>query len=111
MMGRKVLSRHTVPRGIGSSLPGKLQNAADGDGSLLDHTEIVYGSGISNGFERTHTNLPILVAGGGAGIVRGGCHRRYADTPLANLHLTILDNLGLRRDSLGDSNGELPLLS
>jgi hypothetical protein len=57
------------------------------------------------------TNLPILVAGGGAGIVRGGCHRRYADTPLANLHLTILDNLGLRRDSLGDSNGELPLLS
>jgi hypothetical protein len=90
---------------------GKLQSAADGDGSLLDHTAIVYGSGISNGFEHTHTNLPILVAGGGAGIVRGARHRRYADAPLANLHLTILDHVGVRLDSLGDSNGEAPLLS
>ena len=109
-MGRKVLSRHTVPRGIGSSLPGKLQNAADGDDGLPG----LRGGRGRGGFSRGAHALAAAGArraGGGAGIVRGGCHRRYADTPLANLHLTILDNLGLRRDSLGDSNGELPLLS
>lgn len=90
---------------------GKLQSAADGDGSLLDHITVIYGSGISNGFEHTHTDLPVLVAGGGTGEIHGGRHLRCPDTPLANLHLTILDKLGVPLDALGDSNGELPFLA
>jgi hypothetical protein len=90
---------------------GKLQSAADGDGSLLDHITVIYGSGISNGFEHTHTDLPVLIAGGGNGEIHGGRHLRCPATPLANLHLTILDKLGVPLDALGDSNGELPFLA
>ncbi len=87
----------------------KLAATPDGDGSLLDHTVYLYGSGMSNGDKHDHTNLPILVAGGGAR--KGGRHIRYArPTPLANLHLTLLDKAGVRLDSFADSTGKIPEL-
>ena len=90
----------------------KLQSTPDGDGSLLDHSMIVYGSGISNGNGHDFRNLPILLAGGGAGQIKGGRHIRYPkDTPLTNLYLTLLDKLGLPMENFGDSTGELKLLS
>ena len=84
----------------------------DGDGSLLDHSILIYGCGLSNGNVHLHTDLPVLVAGGGAGQLKGGRHIRYeADTPLANLHLTLLDKLGIPAETLGDSTGKVNLLS
>jgi hypothetical protein len=89
----------------------KLRSTVDGEGSLLDHITIIYGGGISNGYEHTHTNLPVLVVGGGAGQLKGGRHLRYSDdTPLANLHLTLLGKLGVPMETLGDSSGRLPQL-
>jgi hypothetical protein len=90
----------------------KLRSTPDGEGSLLDHITIVYGCGISDSNDHLHTNLPILVAGGGVGTIKGGRHIRVSeDTPLANLHLTLLNKLGVNMDQLGDSNGQLPQLA
>jgi hypothetical protein len=90
----------------------KLRSTPDGDGSLLDHTILIYGSGMSDGNLHSHLNLPLLLVGGGSGAVKGGRHIRYAnDTPVTNLHLTILDKLGVRMDAFGDSNGQLRELS
>ena len=89
----------------------KLRSTADGDGSLLDHSMIVYGSGISDGNLHLHDNLPVLLVGGGAGKIKGGRHLRYPkDTPLGNLYLTVLDMLGIPIYTLGDSTGKLDLL-
>jgi hypothetical protein len=86
----------------------KLKSTPDGDGSLLDHSLYLYGSGMCNGDKHDHVNLPILVAGGGAGKLKGGRHIRYAEpTPLANLHLTLLDKVGVRLDSFADSQGKV----
>jgi Protein of unknown function (DUF1552) len=90
----------------------KLQSTPDGDGSLLDHCIIVYGGGLSDGNLHLHDNLPILLAGGGAGRIKGGRHLRYpANTPMPNLYLTLLDKLGVPVESLGTGTGELDLLS
>ncbi len=90
----------------------KLKATPDGEGSLLDHITIVYGCGISDSNDHLHTNLPILVLGGGAGNLKGGRHVRVAeDTPLTNLHLTLLGKLGVPMESLGDSTGALAQLS
>lgn len=84
----------------------KLKATPDGDGSLLDHTVLLYGSGMGNPSTHDHDNLPILVAGGSACGVRGGRHVRYQEAlPLANLHLTLLDRVGVHLDSFGDSTG------
>jgi hypothetical protein len=84
----------------------KLQATPDGDGTLLDHSIQMIGSGISNSDSHLHTDLPILVAGGGTG--KGGRHIKYpGGKPLANLHLTLLDKVGVRLDSFGDSNGRI----
>jgi hypothetical protein len=86
----------------------KLKATPDGDGSLLDHSIYLYGSGMSNADVHDHVNLPILVAGGGAGKLKGGRHIRYAEpTPLANLHLTLLDKVGVRLDVFADSQGKV----
>jgi len=86
----------------------KLQATPDGDGTLLDHSLYLYGSGMSNGDKHDHVNLPVLVAGGGAGALKGGRHLRYAQpAPLANLHLSLLDRAGVRLDSFADSNGKI----
>ena len=84
----------------------KLQSTPDGDGSLLDNSVYLYGSGMGNPNVHDHTNLPIIVAGGAAGGLKGGRHIRYAEpTPLANLHLTLLDKVGIQMDRFGDSQG------
>src|SRR5689334_16933685 len=80
----------------------KLKATPDGDGSLLDHTACLYGSGMSNGDKHDHINLPVVIAGG-AGRMKGGRHIRYAEaTPLANVHLTLLDKVGVRMDKFAD---------
>ena len=90
----------------------KLRSTPDGDGSLLDHSMIVYGSPLSDGNLHLFKNLPVLLVSGGAGQIQGGRHLRYPkDTPMANLYLTLLDKLGVPVDSLGDSTGKVELLS
>jgi hypothetical protein len=85
----------------------KLRSTPDGEGSLLDHVAVVYGSGISNGFEHTHTRLPVLVAGGATGFHLGRHVRLTEEVPIANLHLTLLNQLGVSMERFGDSNGEI----
>jgi hypothetical protein len=86
----------------------KLQSTPEGDGSLLDHVLYLYGSGMGNPNVHDHVNLPIIVAGGGAGKMRGGRHIKYEEaTPLANLHLTLLEKVGVRLDSFADSDGKI----
>src|SRR5712671_5542113 len=86
----------------------KLKAAKEGNGTLLDHSLILYGSGIGNPNVHDHVNLPVLVAGGAAGGMRGGRLIRFNKaTPLANLHLTLLDKVGVRLDKFADSNGKV----
>ena len=86
----------------------KLQATPDGDGSLLDHSIYLLGSGMGNPNVHDHSNLPIVLAGGGAGKLKGGRHIKYAQqTPLANLHLTLLDKVGVHLDSFVDSTGKV----
>jgi hypothetical protein len=86
----------------------KLQSAPDGDGTLLDHLLLVYGSALSDGNMHVHNDLPILFVGGGVGPIQGGRHLRYPqNTPTANLYLTVLDQLGIAVDQFGDSTGRL----
>jgi hypothetical protein len=86
----------------------KLKATREGDGSLLDNTVYLYGSGLGNSSIHDHDNLPILVAGGAACGMKGGRHIRYeTGTPLANLHLTLLDRVGVTLDKFGDSNGRM----
>jgi len=86
----------------------KLKSTPDGDGTLLDHSVVLYGSGMGNPNVHDHVNLPVIVAGGGAGRMKGGRHISYAEpTPLANLHLTLLEKVGVRLDSFADSHGKI----
>jgi len=88
----------------------KLRSTPDGAGSLLDHSIIVYGTGMGDCNAHDPRNIPVLLAGGGAGQLKGGRHIKYPkETPLANLHLTLLDKLGVRYDRIGDSTGRLDL--
>jgi hypothetical protein len=89
-------------------LVGKLKATPDGDGSLLDHSILVYGSGTADGNRHTHHDLPVLVAGGGAGRIKGGRHLRFPkETPLNNLYLNMLDKAGVPTVNFGDSTGHL----
>ncbi|MBC9889429.1 MAG: DUF1552 domain-containing protein, partial [Opitutae bacterium] len=86
----------------------KLKATPEGNGSLLDNVLILYGSGIGNPNVHDHTNLPIIVSGGAAGGMKGNRHIRFDDaTPLANLHLTLLDKVGVDLDSFADSTGKV----
>ncbi|HET9833712.1 MAG TPA: DUF1552 domain-containing protein [Vicinamibacterales bacterium] len=86
----------------------KLRSTPDGDGTLLDHSLILYGGAMSNSNVHNHAPLPIVVAGGANGSMKGGRHLKYADnTPMANLLLTILEKAGVHQDSVGDSTGLL----
>ena len=89
----------------------KLKATPEGNGNLLDHSLYLYGSGMGNPNLHDHTDLPIIVAGGAAGNIAGGRHIRFdKPTPLANLHLTLLQRAGLNLDSFGDSNGTMESL-
>jgi hypothetical protein len=86
----------------------RLKATPDGDGTLLDNTVYLYGSGIGNPSLHDHVNLPILVAGGRNVGMRGGRHIRYeTGKSLANLHLTLLDRVGVELDKFGDSDGKI----
>ncbi|HBJ38920.1 MAG TPA: hypothetical protein DDZ51_30070 [Planctomycetaceae bacterium] len=87
----------------------RLDSITEGDGTLLDHSMIVYGSGIHDGNAHNHDDLPILLAGGGCGTLTSGRHIRYEkETPLNNLWLSMLDRLDISLEKLGDSTGKLP---
>jgi len=88
----------------------KLRSTPDGDGSLLDHSMILYGSSLSDGNEHNFDPLPVLLAGGASGQLRGGRHLRYAPhTPMANLLLSMLHKLDVPADAIGDSTGPLDI--
>jgi hypothetical protein len=85
----------------------KLRSTADGDGTLLDHMTLIYGAGMADSNSHSPIDLPIVLAGGGVGQIKGGRHLRFKGTALANLHLTLLDSFGVKIDKLGDSNGRV----
>jgi len=86
----------------------RLKSIPDGDGTLLDHTLMLYGSGMSNSNIHNHSPLPVFVAGGAAGQLKGGRHLVYPEnTPMANLLLSILQKAGIPQESVGDSTGPL----
>jgi hypothetical protein len=89
---------------------GRLRATPDGDGSLLDHMTILYGSGISNSNRHSGDNLPLLVLGGGCGKLKGGRHLVYSRQPtMANLLVTLMDKVGAPVEKIGGSTGKLPL--
>jgi hypothetical protein len=88
----------------------KLADTPDGDGTLLDHSIVVYGSGMANPNQHDHDPLPLLLAGGGSGRLEGGRHLHAAEgTPFANLLVTVLDKLDVPVASFGDSTGALEI--
>jgi uncharacterized protein DUF1552 len=89
----------------------KLKDTPDGDGTLLDHSLVVYGSGIADGDKHSHENLPVLLVGRGGGLSPGRHIVYPEDTPMTNLYLTLLDRLGIREDAIGDSTGRIEQLT
>ena len=90
----------------------KLETIADGDGTLLDHSIVLYGSGMSDGNTHNNFNVPVIVAGGRDLQMRGNRHLTYPKgTPLANLSLSLMDKFGVNLETFGDSTGKLDLLS
>ena len=91
-----------------SKLIERMHNTPDGDGSLLDHSIMMYGTGMGDGDHHTPYNLPVILVGGGSGKMKGGRHIKYAmHTPFMNLGLTLLDKVGVQVDSISDSTGLL----
>jgi hypothetical protein len=88
----------------------KLAATPDGDGTLLDHSMILYGSSMSNGNQHDHSPLPIALIGGASGHLQGNRHIVAPPaTPMSNLLLSMLDTLGVHQDSFGDSTGRLEI--
>jgi len=88
----------------------KMRSTQDGEGSLLDHATLIYGTGMGECNAHDPRNIPLVLAGRGADTLKGGRHIKYPkETPLANLHLTLLANFGIQRDRIGDSTGPLSL--
>jgi Protein of unknown function (DUF1552) len=90
-----------------SMLLAKMKATPDGDGSLLDHMTMMYGAGIADSNAHATSDIPVVLVGGGAGNLRGGRHIRFNGQPLANLHLTLLDQFGVKWDRIGDSTGRI----
>jgi hypothetical protein len=104
----KIAKINTFHVSLFSDFLQKMKATPDGDGSLLDHSVYLYGSGMGNPSIHDHENLPVLVAGGTAAGMKGGRHLRFAKpVNLANLHLTLLDRVGVHLDSFMDSTGEI----
>jgi hypothetical protein len=85
----------------------RLKATPDGDGTLLDHITMMYGAGIADSNSHDPYDIPIILVGKGTGYLKGGRHIRFRDVPLANLHLTLMDQFGIRMDKFGDSNGRV----
>jgi hypothetical protein len=106
----RIIDQHRVT--TFAHLVGRMKETQDGDGTLLDHTLLIYGGGIRDGNTHSHEDLPTVLLGGRAAGVKGGRHIRYkADTPMTNLLVTMLDKAGVPADTLGDSTGPLDQLS
>lgn len=91
---------------------GKLKATPEGDSNLLERSMVVYGSGLSDGNRHTHEDLPVLIVGQGGGLLRTGRHVVYdKQTPMNNLYLTLMDGMGVRTETLGDSTGKLDYLT
>ncbi len=91
-----------------SKLIERMHNTPDGDGTLLDHTIMLYGTGMGDGDHHTPYNLPVILVGGGCGKLEGGRHMKYdINTPFMNLGLTLLDKVGVHLDRISDSTGRL----
>jgi hypothetical protein len=104
----KLTKINTYHVGLVAYFLEKLKAIPDGDGTLLDHSMILYGSCMSNPNVHNHSPLPILVAGGASGRMKGGRHLKYpADTPMANLLVTMLHKAGVPQESMGDSTSDL----
>ena len=106
----KVTQVNVFHMGLFAKFIEKLQATPDGDGTLLDQTLVVYGSGIADGDKHTHSDLPVLLIGG-AGSLKAGRHVRYEDVPMTNLYLTVLDRVGVRAEAIGDSTGRVEHLT
>jgi Protein of unknown function (DUF1552) len=107
----KVSKINTLHMELFAGFVEKLKATPDGDGSLLDHSIIVYGSGLADGNRHTHEDLPVLIVGRG-GNLRRGTHVVYPkDTPMTNLFLTLLDQVGVHPEKLGDSTGRVEHLT
>ena len=107
----KVTKVNTMHMELFAGFVKKLAATPDGDGTLLDHSMIVYGSGLSDGNRHTHDDLPVLIVGGG-GALRLGRHVAYAKgTPMTNLYLTVLDRMGVQAEVVGDSTGKVEHLT
>src|SRR5262249_27708708 len=90
----------------------KMAATPDADGNLLDHSMIVYWSSLSDGNQQLHRDLPVALVGGGNGTIRGGRHVKYAsETPMTNLFLSMLDRVGVKPETLGDSTGRVEHLT
>jgi hypothetical protein len=93
-------------------LVAKLASMPEGDGTMLDHTVFLYGTGISDSNTHFHDDLPIALVGGQASGITGGRYIRYGKgTPLANLHMTILEKMGIAIEKFGDSTGKVDRLT
>ena len=103
-----VLNRYHVT--LFTQLLGKLKATQDGDGTLLDHSMLLYGSAMSDGNQHNHSPLPILLAGGASGKLKGGRHiRNPKDTTMSNLLAAMLNKLGVPTEKFGDSTGVLEI--
>jgi hypothetical protein len=87
----------------------KLSAAADGDGSLLDHTLLMYGAGMSDSNAHDYHNMPVMLVGGGAGRLKGGRHLKQRDGTWSNLLVTVMDTMGVPVDRIGDSTGKIDI--
>lgn len=100
------INKHQVS--LFSKLIERMHNTPDGDGSLLDHSIMLYGTGMGDGDHHTPYNLPVILVGGGCGQLAGGRHMKYEmDTPFMNLGVTLLDKVGVHVDQIADSTGRL----
>jgi hypothetical protein len=88
-----------------------MQSMGENDGTLLAHSAILYGAGMADGDGHVHHKIPILLVGGAAGRIKAGRHLQVPNgTPLTNLHLTLLDKVGVHVEQLGESTGALELV-
>jgi hypothetical protein len=108
----KLAKINTYQTDLFAAFVKRLEETPDGDGSLLDHTLVLFGAGLSNPNTHSHLDLPLALVGGSAGRLEGGRHVRCPDnTPMTNLLLSVLDKAGVRVDTLGDSTGRLEPLT
>lgn len=108
----KVTQINVFHAGLFAKFLGKLKAIQEGEGTLLDHSMIVYGSGLADPNRHLHENLPVLVAGRGDGSLKPGRHVVYEkETPMTNLYMTVLDRLGVHPEGIGDSTGKVEHLT